>query len=74
MCLRLFLYLSLSSLSDSQTRGRKYSDWIDLMVKHLKDQPFGKVLGYVGQEGVFSYFKDRQEAEIDIPAFLNQPT
>ncbi len=53
---------------------KKYSDWIDLMVKHLKDQPFGKVLGYVGQEGVFSYFKDRQEAEIDILDSLNMPT
>jgi hypothetical protein len=41
----------------------KFADWIDLMVEHLSTQPFGKKLGYEGVEGVFDYFKDRQNME-----------
>lgn len=43
-----------------------YKDWIDLVIEYLGTQPYAKKLGYQGVEGVYQYFKDRQQIELDI--------
>jgi hypothetical protein len=37
--------------------------WVDLVVDYLDRQPFAKELGYEGEQGVYEYYKDRQELE-----------
>ena len=37
--------------------------WVDLVIDYLKRQPYAKELGYEGEEGVYQYYKDRQEIE-----------
>jgi hypothetical protein len=43
-----------------------YKDWIDLVVDYWGTQPYAKELGYQGVDGVYSYFKDRQQIELEV--------
>lgn len=48
-----------------------YKDWIDLVDEYFQSTVFGEELGYIGREGVITYFKDRRDLELEIIPLLN---
>jgi len=46
-------------------------NWVDLVIDYLDQQPYARKLGYVGEQGVYDYYSDRQSLEKDIIPHLH---
>lgn len=43
-----------------------YKDWIELVKEYFETTTFGNELGYITEDGVVQYFKDRQNMELEV--------
>jgi hypothetical protein len=58
-------------IEERRSNNPNYSDWIDLLAKYFEQTTYGKALGYIGAQGAYQYFVDRQNKELEIVKHLS---
>lgn len=62
---------TLRKTIESRRYNPPYKDWIELVIEYIKNTNYGIKLGYIGEQGVIRYFKDRQDLETKVFYSLN---
>lgn len=58
-------------IEERRSQSPHHKDWIDLVIEYFTTTKYGKEKDYLGLDGAFRYFSDRQNLELEILSKLD---